>query len=1056
MTRQTFDFPFIGGVDESRDPRVTTAPMVVQAENFRVKDGATGMWSKRRGTAELGAVSPSSPSPTPVGPVRLFSHDNQLCVCDETSAWTYSPAEDQLEELEVLPQVTLTKRRPLGHYGAYDVVARGVASVTDFTVYAWMAFDGTTHYLHVQTLDNQTGSGSGATRVPITGTSAGANHLKVIGVNDSKVVVLWGETPAGPSYVIRYMDVTSANAGPYTSAQGSVLETGVDQTDPQWFDAVPHGTGYLIAYYNGTTVSIKRYNSSHASQASTTASFTGAEPRIQVCGDLTGSGTATCALCIFSTTNAFVRRLTDALATVGTVDEAYSSGAPWETTGVSAVAASTFIASDATGYTAVVYNAVTSGGYNYCKVIYYGPSDAREYQGVDCADTYVMGKPFGYRNDLYFPAMFYTSAANSHACVMRQYDPQIVSSRTLYYMMPEVRFAPGRGVETLPVDPAANTYFDGSVFKACFLRRLKLGDPALFIDPTGNATITPDTEATGTQVILQDGVDGYEFRLGARDRYFSTKLGGYTILGGGVPLMFDGKRVFEMGWWTYPDIGNADLSSASTGGNITDGSYVYNFVWEWFDNLGNVHWSPPKEASITIADGTGTSAITIDRGSVLSQTLREWRIQGDDGRPVVLVIYRTDTNGTLAYRLEGPGVTGFVNNTIGSVDSGLGDYVDTYDATTIALTARQNVYSGDFSAADELANVAPPPTRFLIAHDDRVFGIDDEDPHRVWYSKQAVPGVGPAWNESLYILFQEEVRALASQDGNLIAFTDSKIYTVVGRGYDNTGSSTGYEAPQLLSGERGCPYPRSVVSTPKGTFFLSQRGLEVLPRGGSEPEYIGTMVERTMQTYPIVTDALHVERDSEVWFSVVSAETTSATGRVLAFDYSNRVWFVRNYQGNPISSMVVHDGAVVFGIYDSASSLTLWQEDSGFDDGDGSYVPRTIELGDYRLKNVMGHQEVGFATILGEAFGAELVTVSDSVDSGQTYSDGATFIANAAEPNFQRRYQTRYRKGASHRLKLVFAQNGSTVDTEGIGVIGMTLEGTALRGAARLPMSSQG
>lgn len=1065
MPRRTYDVPFVAGVDESKDPRVLAPPQLVQATNFRVKNAETGMLAKRRGTAAIASNAVDTGSPTPVGPVRLSEHDGQLLVVGQRSAWYWSESDDQLEELDDVTSITLTDTTSLGHYTSKDAVGCAAATITNFSVWAWVTEDhvGTTYTVHVLTVDNTTGSAQ-AGSVVRSATSGVARTIKAIGVNDTKISVFWGESDGTDDLFV--LDVTTSTFGPFTAASPPSITTLISDdcsnNTSQWFDVVPHGSGYLLAYHNDAgSITVTRYNASHASQATDDITFTGADPRVQVCGDMTTDASVTCALVIASSTNIKVARLNDSIATQGTpYDLAYSASSVYDNTGYQGIAATTVIGVTGSHDGVSLVGNVTdaSSDVSMQHLIYFNDGLLGNAGGSGgMADAHVVAKPWVYDDGVYVPIRFYTSLENSHIAIVR-FKPEIGTQRASNYGVMEMRALGSQAADANPHDVSGNVAVSGATVMVPFLRSDRFNSPIIGTDPTGTTTVLESGgSAVGTQVINVTGVDGYTVKHDQRDRFQLAKLGPYTFLGGGTVLTFDGRRLFELGFWSFPDISSSSFTPSTSGGSMADGTYRYTAMWEWPDYAGNVHRSSyVTTATATISGGGGSGSVAFALPDGLSQTMKQFRIATGvygDGRPVVLAIYRSVEGETTLHRLEGTGVTGFPESSMDAFE-GLGTYTDTFNSTTIDLVSRELIYAD--GGEGELPNEAPPPARVLTVHDARLWGVDDTDRSVVWYTKQFYPGAAPAWNRSLVVQFPADVEAITGQDGNFVAFTRHAIYTVVGRGFDNTGQLTGYEPPQLLSGERGCVNARSIVAAPPGTFFESHRGIELLPRGGGSPSHIGENVERTLETYPVITDALHVARDSEVWFSCVTAETVGATGVVVVYDYENNVWFVRDYQSKPIAAMTVHQDVVVLGIYDSASALTLWREDTGFDDADGSFISRTLELGDTRVGGVMGYQDVGYATVLGEAFGSEVLDMTDSVDSGQTYPDGTTFQAAASEPNFQRRYQTKNRKGSAHRFKLVFSQLGTTVDTEGIGIVGMTLEASPLRGAARLPAHQQG
>jgi hypothetical protein len=258
-------------------------------------------------------------------------------------------------------------------------------------------------------------------------------------------------------------------------------------------------------------------------------------------------------------------------------------------------------------------------------------------------------------------------------------------------------------------------------------------------------------------------------------------------------------------------------------------------MWEYVDYLGNRAQSAPYIVqNITIDSVAGDEAsATLGGPFRIPHTLRHWMLPGDDDRRVIWSIYSTAPGGTTLNRLEGSGVTAFEENPMGVTSaSRIDSYADTFNRDTIAITSRELLYTSQLGSS-ELPNMMPPPTNIIAAHEGRIVFVDAEDPTSVGYTKIQFPGTAPAWNQALRIQFEVPITALASQDGNLIAFSRSRVYTVTGVGLDNLGATGGYNAPQLLSGHVGCEKPRSVLPAPPGLFFQSGQGIEILLRAST-------------------------------------------------------------------------------------------------------------------------------------------------------------------------------------------------------------------------------
>ncbi len=149
--------------------------------------------------------------------------------------------------------------------------------------------------------------------------------------------------------------------------------------------------------------------------------------------------------------------------------------------------------------------------------------------------------------------------------------------------------------------------------------------------------------------------------------------------------------------------------------------------------------------------------------------------------------------------------------------------------------------------------------------------------------------------------------------------------------------------------------------------------------------------------------------------------------------------------------MALDGDDVVFGIYNSASALTLWKEDGGFDDPSG-YIERTTRLGDIRFAGAAGSQSLLRVTLLGEVAGRCQIQIKESTDSGQTWFARSTALTElTATGLLQHQYDTQQRKAQAHAFEIVETQSGDVVDSEGLALGALRIDGNNLGRAANLP-----
>lgn len=101
-----------------------------------------------------------------------------------------------------------------------------------------------------------------------------------------------------------------------------------------------------------------------------------------------------------------------------------------------------------------------------------------------------------------------------------------------------------------------------------------------------NGNINPDSDATPLVT---------EFSFGSTDRRQTCRFGGLSYIGGGVPLVFDTRFLWESGFTERPRI--ISLTGGTGGSLLGEAEYDYRVHEEQVDALGYYHLSPPSEIS---------------------------------------------------------------------------------------------------------------------------------------------------------------------------------------------------------------------------------------------------------------------------------------------------------------------------------------------------------------------------------------------------------------------------------------------------------------------------
>jgi hypothetical protein len=389
----------------------------------------------------------------------------------------------------------------------------------------------------------------------------------------------------------------------------------------------------------------------------------------------------------------------------------------------------------------------------------------------------------------------------------------------------------------------------------------------------GRPTVAVNGTTAYLQGIIGTARNGWRSDLSLNEVDFgfvhgsSATANGVTVLGGGIPQVFDGVQSVECGFAEAP---NLVLSSQTTGGSLSqNGTYGYIAFYSWKDSRGNIHRGPISNTlSVTL---TGTNTQIILTASCLNATMRKQQLTSQQSTPVYIEVYRTVAGASIYYQ-QGQYVT-----TVG------GAPVSVSDTTADTGIASNQIAYTDGSDGSVLESQMPPAAAFVFRALDRIWLVDTDD-GAAWFSDVIAAGEAPRFNSTLTIPAPRAGRYVAGSyiDQNVVLFTQDAIDVVYGDGPDSTGSGS-FSQRIRLPFDVGCMNGKSVVSTPYGIFFQSRDGLCLLDRALNVTR-IGKPVEdsigQTQATPATITSAVNVPDLTEVRFSTAIASTQ----RVCVFD----------------------------------------------------------------------------------------------------------------------------------------------------------------------------
>jgi hypothetical protein len=477
------------------------------------------------------------------------------------------------------------------------------------------------------------------------------------------------------------------------------------------------------------------------------------------------------------------------------------------------------------------------------------------------------------------------------------------------------------------------------------------------------ATVKTKIETGANTTFTLTGISQETLDFGPQSIFQASYIGNSLHISGGIVSIYDGVSPVELGFHLFPEF--VTLAGSTTGGSMLAGTYQYYAVYEWIDNQGKMHRSAPSIGKAVTTTGT-TSSVVVTVG-----TLRLTEKRGTRS-PVVISIYRTEANGSTPYK-----VTSIASPTLNDVTVDTVTFTDTFVDT--AITAAEILYT----TGGVIENIGPPAAGCIATSKNRAVLTDLEDELAFWYSKKILPNDSDA--VSFTDAFTGKVDPVggklycgALMDDKIILFKESRLFFVSGDGPDDLGNGI-FTDPQEIPSDVGCKFPNSIVLTPKGLMFKSNKGIYLLDRS-LQVSYVGADVDAFNSQN--ITSAVLVDNKNQVRFT-----TDTSGGSTLVYDYYFDQW----------STFTNHTG-VAAGIWNNVyvyvrTNGQVYQEtENYFLDNNVGYK---LRVGTAWIKpgGVQGFVRVWRAAILGTFKSDHVLRIAVGYNYESTYPDSYYFSA---------------------------------------------------------------
>lgn len=428
---------------------------------------------------------------------------------------------------------------------------------------------------------------------------------------------------------------------------------------------------------------------------------------------------------------------------------------------------------------------------------------------------------------------------------------------------------------------------------------------------------------------------------------------------GAMLQSYDGAQCVEHNFHLYPE--NVSAVPSTTGGLLSAGQYQYVVVWEWWDNFV-IHQSAPS-VPLTVTTTTGTSSVAL--------TIPTLRLT-NRSTAIAAVVYRTTANGTTFFRLTPPANPLLNSTTVDTVP-----YADA--AADSAIVGNAQLYT----TGGEVENWGAPAPIALCEYNGRLMLVPAEDPLTVWFSKQVLQGVPVEFSPFFVFTVDQRggpITAIAQMDEKFIIFKRDWIFYTIGDGPAPNGTPIpAYPAAQFIASDVGCRSLKSVVLTPAGLMFQSDKGIFLLSRGLTT-SYIGAPVE-AFNSANVVAAAV-VPSTTQVRFALDS-------GAVLVYDWLVDQWAT-------FTNLAAADAAIYGGQFTlvQATGLAL-QEAPGVFTDNGAAIKLRLRTSWLSFAGLQGFQRVWEMLVLGEFRSPHSLVVGVAFDFDPTGIQGVVVPAGA-------------------------------------------------------------
>lgn len=307
------------------------------------------------------------------------------------------------------------------------------------------------------------------------------------------------------------------------------------------------------------------------------------------------------------------------------------------------------------------------------------------------------------------------------------------------------------------------------------------------------------------------------------------------------------------------------------------GTYQAVVLYSYIDKNGAKFRSAPSLASTVTIAAPGINFACVF--AVPDITNREYRLNGVE-------VYMTEANGSVFYWLSSNAPNSRVIWTGAAARLVYKQDLTSPNIFTFPYSSNEQLYT----TGDVLENDYPTGWDKVTNYKGRVV-VGFPNAQKLIYSKTPASDEGLAFSDFLQILADQDddpVGAIGELDDKLIVFKDRRKYAVVGEPANDAGSGSSLSLPTLISSDKGCREPQSLIQTSAGLFYRSLNGIYLLGRDLSD-KYIGSDAQDS-NPFTLSKGVLLANSNEIVYFF-------SNSPKAYTFNFEFDIWTIwRNHQ----------------------------------------------------------------------------------------------------------------------------------------------------------------